>query len=129
MNVGVDAEAVAPPIDLTTAQAIEIADHIRPGLKDADTAAAFECPFNGTVWLETLHFLPQAFIQSSRRAMQPSKDDKFTEHFNSKLGDLFPMTKEGADLPMGRRLRRRTDLFNAGTCRGDRKSTRLNSSH
>lgn len=109
-----DTEAVAPPIDLSTAQAADIADYLRPRLKDADAAKYFECPFDGRVWLETLHFLPQAFIQSARGAGQPSKDDKFTHHFNTKLGDLFPMTPAATELPTGRRMKKRTDLYTTG---------------
>jgi hypothetical protein len=120
MQIAVDHEAVTPPIDLTTAQAIEIADYLRPRVKEPDTVSCFECPFSGRVWLETLHFLPQAFIQSSRSAGQPAKDDKFTDHFNSKLADLFPMTTVGTELPYGRRLKKRADLFVAGMCGNER---------
>lgn len=109
-----DTEAVASPIDLTKAPAAEIAEYLRPRLKAESTAQYFECPLDGRGWLKTLHTLPQAFIQSSRGAGQPSDSDKFIRHYRDKLDYLLPVNPQANDLTTGGRIKRRADINAAG---------------
>ena len=74
------------PIDLATANADQITSWLQSRYDAFSTY--FACRFDGSTWLETLHIVPQAYVQFLRRS-DMAGNDKYSDYFRDRIADLF----------------------------------------